>query len=154
MKNPLHHIHRKDTDSNNTHSWVVLFQRHNLNVRRVFSDSVWGGKRKALAAAKAFRDEQLDSLTSYVYEIGRRNVMRRNNRSGVVGVARYERPPAPGGKYSYIFWQAGWIDEHGRTRTRKFSVRRWGERGAKQMALEVRRREIRRAVAARTGLED
>jgi hypothetical protein len=45
------------------------------------------------------------------------------------------------------------VDETGVHRTKKFSVGRWGESMAEQMALEVREREMRNAVVKRTGVD-
>jgi hypothetical protein len=150
MKNAMHHIHRKV--ANHTNAWVVLIQRHNLDVFRSFSDNQHGGKRKALEAARSYRDGLMEPLTQYVYEMGRRSVMRRNNRSGIVGVGRYVRKDLPKGAAGSVYWMARWIDENGRQRAKKFATSRWGERGAKQLAVEVRERELRRAVALKNGV--
>ena len=125
-------------------------QRHKVARRRFFSDGVWGGKRKALAAALAWRDQQIDPLAAYAHELWLRNLKRRNNSSGLPGVGRYRGNVRADGARSPDFWLASWIDGHGVSRKRKFSVKRWGERGAKQKAIEVRDREVREAVAVRT----
>ena len=56
--NRLHHITRLDYER--THAWWVRFQRGPKGKRKtaskMFSDGKWGGKRKALAAALAWRD--------------------------------------------------------------------------------------------------
>lgn len=149
------HICRIDDPRRHTHAWVVQVQRHKHAAIKMFTDSVWGGKRKALAAARQWRDEHTQPLGEYQHELWRRNLLRRNNKSGLVGVARSEREALPSGKPSNAaFWQASWIDEHGINRKRKFSVRRWGEHRAKQMAIEVREQGVRHAVAQRTRLSD
>jgi hypothetical protein len=152
MKSPaFRHLLRVDNDAKSTHAWVVRLQRHKRSTIKMFSDSVWGGNRKALAAARQWLDQQTQPLDEYAHEIWRRNRLRKNNRSGLVGVARYERPPRPDGKSSGgAFWLASWIDENGRSRKRKFSVKLWGEEAAKQRAIEEREREVSRSVAART----
>lgn len=144
-------IRRTDDPNSRTHAWLVQVQRHKHVAIKMFSDSVLGGKRKALAAARQWRDEHTQPIGEYQHELWRRNILRRNNRSGLAGIARYERPPLPSGKPSNAaFWLASWIDEHGISRQRKFSVKRWGEHGAKQMAIEVREQGVRHAVAVRT----
>lgn len=146
-------IRRMDDPSRSTHAWLVQVQRHHRISIKMFSDSVWGGKRKALAAAQHWRDQHTEPLAEYAQKLWRRNQLRRNNRSGVTGVARYERKPTPRQRTPGApFWVAAWIDEHGAKRTRKFSVKRWGERGAKRMAIEERERQVRCAVAAKTGI--
>lgn len=145
MKSPaFRHIRRMDDASRGTHAWIVCVQRHNVIATKTFSDGVWDSKRAALAAARAWRDEQLQAQGEYEHTLWRRNCLRRNNRSGLVGVARYERKSggAP-------FWMASWTNEHGISRKRKFSVKLWGEHGAKRRAIEERDQQMRRAVAAR-----
>jgi|CXWL01.1.fsa_nt_gi hypothetical protein len=145
------HIYRVDCDVRSTHAWQVHLNRNNQRSSKVFSDGVWGGKRKALAAARAWRDARLQPLAEYGHELWRRNVLRRNNRSGIVGVARYERRPTESRKAGKgAYWLAFWTDEHGLSRKRKFAVGAWGERNAKQMAIQEREQQVRRAVAART----
>lgn len=148
MKKPtaLRNIHRIDNADRGTHAWGVCLQRHGVILTKTFSDGVWGGKRAALAAARAWRAEQLQADAEYEHKLWRRNELRRNNRSGIVGVQRYERkPPARGAPY----WAARWVNEDGATRSKKFSVLRWGERGARLMAIEERDEQVRRAVEAR-----
>lgn len=154
MKNAaFRNIKRMDDPSRSTHGWLVRVQRHHRIAIKLFSDGVWGGKRKALAAARDWRDLQTQPLAEYSQKLWRRNGLRRNNRSGVVGAARYERKPDAGKKASGgAFWMASWVDEHGASRKRKFSVSRWGERGAKRMAIEEREQQVRRSVAAKTGV--
>lgn len=144
------HILRIDDASRATHAWWVRLQRHNRMVSRMFSDSVWGGKKAVLAAARAWRDQQLEPQAEYAHQLWQRNRLRRNNRSGLVGVARYERKRTGDSKVSgAAFWLASWIDEHGAGRKRKYSVKRRGEREAKRKAIKERERQVRRAVAAR-----
>lgn len=50
--NPMRNINRMDDDSRRTHAWLVRVQRHSHIAMKMFSDGVWGGKRKALAAAR------------------------------------------------------------------------------------------------------
>lgn len=56
--NRLHHVTRLDYER--THAWWVRFQRGPSGARRtaskMFSDGKWGGKKKALARALAWRD--------------------------------------------------------------------------------------------------
>lgn len=147
----MRNIRRMDDASRGTHGWMVQVQRQKRITMKMFSDGLWGGKSKALVAARAWRDQQTEPLDEYAHELWQRNILRRNNRSGLVGVARYERRPQPNGRIEgQAFWLASWTDENGASRKRKFSVKRWGERGARQQAIETREREVRRAVAART----
>jgi hypothetical protein len=148
------HLRRVDNEDKSTHAWVVSLQRNKRITIKMFSDSVWGGNDKALAAARQWRDQQTQPADEYAHEIWRRNRLRTNNSSGLVGIGRYERPLRPDGKPGGdAFWLASWIDENGRQRKRKYSVKRWGEEAARQRAIEEREREVSRSVAARTALD-
>lgn len=142
-------IRRIDNDENHTHAWLVRVQRMSHLAVKMFSDSVHGGRRASLAAAQAWRQEQAceDAQTLYDQGIWRRSIKRRNNRSGIVGVSRMVRSDS-----GVANWVASWTDEEGRNRSRKFSTRVHGERGAKQMAIEERERQSRRMAAIRAGL--
>ena len=150
----LRNIRRMDDASRSTHAWLVQVQRHNQVAIKLFSDSVWGGKRKALAAARAWRDEHKQPVAEQAHALWRRNRLRSNNRSGLVGVARYERTAEANGRKTggVAFWLAAWVDEHGASRKRKFSVKRWGERGAKQKAIEARKQGVDDAEAAKAAV--
>lgn len=149
--NPMRNIRRMDDDSRSTHAWLVQVQRHHQIAIKMFSDSVWGGKRKALAAARAWRDEHKQATAEQAHALWRRNRLRSNNRSGLVGVARYERKADAHGHKTggAAFWLASWIDAHGVGRKRKFSVKLWGERGAKQKSIAARAQGVSEAEAAK-----
>ena len=49
---PPRNIIRVDHEASHTHAWRVTLQRHNDIVVKMFSDSMYGGKRKALKAAE------------------------------------------------------------------------------------------------------
>lgn len=141
-------INRVDTERNRTHAWVVQVQREKRNTIKMFSDGVHGGKRKALAAAKAFLAELTNPLGEFSHQMWRRTILRRNNKSGIVGVSRIVRRDS-----GVASWMASWTDLSGRNRTQKFSTRLWGERGAKQRAIEVRRVQLLRMVALTSGVQ-
>lgn len=142
------HIRRVDSEIIRTHAWVVQVQRENRSTIKMFSDAVHGGKRKALAAAKAFHAGLTNPLGEFSHQMWRRSIVRRNNKSGIVGVSRYVRRDN-----GIASWMASWTDPTGRNRTRKFSTRLWGERGAKQKAIEVRRVQLLRMVALSSGVQ-
>lgn len=64
-------------DSNHTHCWWVRIgqdaKRKMPNIKKVFSDGVYGGKHKALQAAIRFRDRSLRQLRNQGYKIGSNN---------------------------------------------------------------------------------
>ncbi len=85
--------------------------------------------------AKQWRDRLLRRLESEEsVRICRRST---RNSSGVVGVSKVT-VVAPNG-VEYHFWQATWSPEPGQRRCVKFSVRRYGDRRAFEMAVDARR---------------
>ena len=140
-------ISRIDTETNGTHAWMVIVQRKNQVLRRMFSDGVHGGKARALVAAKAWHAQQLSPLIEFEQQMWVRTIKRRNNRSGIVGVSRMVRRDS-----GIASWMASWTDPTGRNRTRKFSTRLWGERTAKRMAIDERQRQLLKMVRLRSGV--
>jgi hypothetical protein len=60
MKKKIKNITR--FDYNRSHGWWVRFEYRDHPISKLFSDSRYGGKRKALAAAREYRDEVLLTL--------------------------------------------------------------------------------------------
>lgn len=143
------HIARIDSERNHTHCWVVRVQRRGQVVLQYFSDGVYGGKAKALKAARELRDELLRRMHDPDAVAWRRNVTRANNTSGVVGVGRYvSREIQDGRSIERAAWHAFWSDEQGRRVSRKFLVSAHGEQRARVLAMECRRQNTRTAVEA------
>jgi hypothetical protein len=139
---PPRNIIRVDHEASRTHAWRVTVQRHNDIAVKTFSDAVYGGKRKALKAAEAYRDELLRRYSPYAHAIWVRTRVRRNNRSGIPGVGRYEELTNPKTGHIRIFWLAFWTNEHGDNRRRKFMVSQYGERQARRLAVAERERQL------------
>ena len=121
-------------DSNRTHCYAVRLQRE--GVHKTFTDRLYGGKRKALQAAKAYRDELIVALDNEGRMTYRRNdiKMRESNNSGVTGVRHQYRERDYGADEAYI---ASWCDTE-RQKHKSFSVKKYGSYGAFQKALGVR----------------
>jgi len=115
-------------------------QRRGTIFRKHFSDGVHGGKQKSFLAAKSFRDEVIAKYPPFsMREYS--NIVKKNNRSGVVGVCRYcasETRDLPEEKQRW-FWVASWPLPDGRRKRVKFSVKKYGEEGAFKMALKARK---------------
>ncbi len=115
-----------------THGWWVRIYR-NCDAKQknctsqMFSDSVYGGKRKALARAIAWRDEMLALLPP-------------KKRSGAA------RPPGYGYVVSYEGsrrWTA-WLRTEGRgAKSTRYSIDKWGDDGAYEKAAAWLKREQR-----------
>ena len=144
-------ITRIDNDANRTHAWVVTLQRKGEIVVRSFSDGTYGGKNKALAAAVDYRDLLLSHYFGFEHQVWVRPRLRNNNTSGIPGVARYETLANPNTGRREAFWLASWVNEHGLSRKRKFSVSCYGERHAKRLAIAERERQLLRVCAIKSG---
>jgi hypothetical protein len=149
MMKKIKNIRRMDNNLNRTYGWLVQVQRSNRTSIKMFTDGVYGGKRKALAAAKGFLAQVLAELTTFDYHHRRRNVMRCNNTSGIAGVGRYEVLDNPNTGNRAIFWLAAWHDEHGVRRQRKFYISTHGEQKAKKLATAERKKRIREVCIAK-----
>jgi len=137
-------ISRVDNEVSRTHGWLVTIQRRGVIHRKHFSDGVHGGKQKSFAAAKGYRDEVITNHPPFsMREYS--NIVKKNNRSGVVGVCRYcasETRDLPEDKQRW-FWVASWPLPDGRRKRVKFSVKKYGEEGAFKMALKARKDALR-----------
>lgn len=132
------HIYRIDSAKSRTHAWVVTVQRRGRIYHQHFADLVHGGKRKALTAAKVYRDTLLASLRPLTrQELCTKR--KTNNRSGVSRVTRIEAVETSQGRiWSRRYWLAQWPIGGGKARMKKFSIKRYGEHGAFQRAVRAR----------------
>lgn len=137
------HIYRIDHDASRTHSWLVTVQRRGRVHSRHFTDAIYGSKRKALEAATQYRDVLLTSLRPLTRpEICR--IRKRNNRSGISGVTRIDTwENSRGRRVHRRYWLAQWPTEKYKAKMKKFSIKLYGERGARQRALQARRQALR-----------
>lgn len=130
-------------DYGKTHGWWVRFQRSTEAgttrvVSKMFSDAVHGGKRLALRAAIAWRDEVAATIRP-----ARR---RRSLRSGYVKRAEIAR--RGGASPVYVAWMRM---PDGRAASTSFSIDKWGAQEAKRrchLYLARKRREARREAAS------
>ena len=88
-----------------------------------------------LSAARVFRDELIARLPQSDRPAAAGKLTRRNV-SGVVGVSRVVVRTTV---TRYTFWQATWSPRPGERRRVKFSIRRYGEERAFELACEARR---------------
>lgn len=139
----MKHIYRIDHEQSRTHSWLVTVQRRGQIYNRQFTDAVYGGKRKAFAAAKVYRDHLLSHLRPFT-RAERCMVKRRNNRSGISGVTRIDTwENSRGRRYRRRYWLAQWPTANGKATMKKFSIKLYGERKAFRQAVRARRKALR-----------
>lgn len=138
-------ISRIDQPSHRTHGFFLRAFRHGKIFSGFFSDKTYGGRAKALAAAQEHRGKLLKILGLPILKQRRLNaeIVRRRGRSGIHGVQRViDRKIKPWRKY----WQATWSPKPGLARRKQFSIRRFGEEKAKQLAIRARRAGLRSMV--------
>jgi hypothetical protein len=142
---PTYGISRVDNEVSRTHGWLVTIQRRGVIYRKHFSDGVYGSRTKSFAAAQSYRDEIIAkhppfSMREYS------SIVKKSNRSGVVGVCRYcasETRNLPEDQQRW-FWVASWPLPDGKRKRVKFAVNKYGEDKAFKMALKARRDAIRK----------
>lgn len=117
--------------------WRVAVNRVAGGRAFCFSDKKFEGSTQALEAARAFaKSLSYDLMCEYV-SLKRRINLRSASKSGITGVTRISRK-TDGGDY----WTAYWTDSAGRRHARKFSVERYGELVAQDLAITTRSRAV------------
>jgi hypothetical protein len=135
-------ISRIDQPSHRTHGFFLRAARDGQTFSAFFSDKSYGGRAAALAAAVEHRGKLLKILGKPIQKLRRLNaeIVRRKGRSGICGVRRViDRKVRPWRKY----WVAAWSPELGVVRKMQFSIRRYGEEEAKELAIRARRAGLR-----------
>lgn len=139
-KKPNRNISRVETGA--TCGYQVRLKRGSQSWSKLFSDGVWGGKRRALAAAREYRDE-LEEQTKHL--ASRKSAALKNKgrtetkRAGVRFVVQYEPESAKG---YYEYYVAQWSPEPGTRKTKRFSVNKYGKRRALQLAIAAREQGV------------
>jgi hypothetical protein len=149
ISSDLRHISRTEKTPKQAAGWKAGVMRRGKAMHKHFADSKYGGKTKALSAAKAWRDQVVKSTSDVDYVLWRREKRSRPSGSGIVGVGRYVvRYEAT----RHPVWEASWQDADGRRHSRRFFISVHGERGAKALAIAARRdamEELRRELIRR-----
>ncbi|MBX3328170.1 MAG: AP2 domain-containing protein [Nitrospira sp.] len=139
----MKHIYRIDHNQSHTHSWLVTVQRRGQIYHRHFTDSLYGGKRKALQTAKVYRDTLIATLKPLT-RLERCQIKKKNNRSGVSGVTRIDTwGNTRNRRYPRRYWLAQWPIGNGHAKMKKFSIKLYGERGAFRRALRARQEALK-----------
>lgn len=120
-------------------AWRVSLCRQGQRFVRNFHDSTCGGREAALEAARQYRDEIICNHPP----TSRRQfaeVRRRNNRTGITGVYRFAKRYRlrDGTQRETWYWEANWPTERGKSGKATFSVNRYGEDLARQLAIRAR----------------
>lgn len=137
---PTYGITRIDQPEKKNHGFYVRITHRGKGFQKYFPDKSLGGKNKALKAAREYRDSILAKLPKYKQAAAAKK-KRRIKQSGVVGVTHVVSKSPKDKVYEY--WQAAWIDPEGKRRTAKFSIARYGDEKAIEMAKKARRDGLR-----------
>jgi hypothetical protein len=134
-------ISRIDTGS--THGWFVRGYRNGKTYSRLFSDQKYGGRTEARQEALAFRDKLYEKLEEIpAMPRARRVVMRdARNSTGVLGVCRTAKR-SPNGNLNECY-SVSWRPEPGKQKCTSFSIRKYGEKKAFQMAVAHRKKMLK-----------
>ena len=139
-------ICRIDQPSHRTHGFFVRVMRKSKIHSAFFTDLKHGGKALALAAAQQHRQKLLAKL-GLPQQMSRRDwaeIRRRKGSSNVVGV---QKVISRRGKRPVVYWMATWSPEPYVVRRKCFSIKRFGSRKAKRLAIQARRAGVRNMVS-------
>ena len=136
-------ICRIDQPSHRTHGFFVRVSRRGKIHSAFFTDKKHGGREPALAAAQAHYLKLRQKLGMPQKRARRWNaeIVRRKGRSGIHGVRRVILRGVSGRRLKY--WMAMWSPELGVVRKKQFSIRKFGEEKARQLAIRARRAGVR-----------
>lgn len=137
---PNYGITRIDQPEKKNHGFYVRITHRGKSHQKYFPDKASGGKTKALKAAKDYRDKLLSKMPKYKQEAAAKK-KRRIKQSGVTGVTHVVSKSPKGKVYEY--WQAAWLDGGSKRKTAKFSISRYGNDKALDMAKKARRAGLR-----------
>ncbi len=118
---------------------MVRISRGGEKHNRFFSDKEYGGKRKALVAARDHYEELVESLPPAKTSKG---ILSVRNTSGQVGVHLAVNPSTCWEDVEYSSYVASWKNEDGRRQKISFSVEKYGKKKAKDFAIVAREHEI------------
>ena len=141
----LYGISRIDDDTYRTHAWRVSLRRYGKTHVKNFPDLKHGGKRKALRAAKEYRDWFVSThppMTRKAFA----DVLRVNNTSGIPGVYKYRKTYylKDGTERERWYWEAHWPTAPGESDKACFAVHHYGENRARQLAIRARKEGLKR----------
>lgn len=139
----MYGISRIDDDAYRTHAWRVSLCRRGKRHVKNFADKKCGGKGRALAQAKEYRDTLLRKYPP----LSRKEfctILRSNNKSGVTGVYKYAKSFTlkNGSVKESWYWEAHWPTDKGGAAHLSFSVNEYGEEKARQLAIQARKQAL------------
>jgi len=130
-------------DSPSTHGWFVRGYHNGKTYSRLFSDRKCGGRETALEEARAYRDALYRRLEELPRKRRARRVVLRDvrNSTGVLGVCRTTKHH-PNGTVTECY-SVSWRPEPGKQKCTSYSIRKYGEKKAFQLAVALRRKMMK-----------
>lgn len=112
-------------------AWLVRYTREGVTFNKLFSDGVYGSAEKSRKAAQEYYDELRTVFPPPTYQ----EFLALNKPvSGIHGVRRMTQKTKG---HFYDVWTARWL-LNGKNQIRTFSVNKYGEEGARQLAIKAR----------------
>lgn len=117
-----------------THGWTVRYRVKKITYSKLFSDRKLGGKLKALQAAKEYLELMLEKYPKPT-RLQRALTPSKRNKSGTPGVSRCVTHRAT---FLEEYWLAECLLPDGTRKYKRFSIKKYGERKAKKLAVAAR----------------
>ena len=129
--------------SGSTKGWFVRGYKNSKTFSKLFSDRKCGGTENALDLARKHRDKLFDKLLSMPQKPRKRRIVFQDSRNatGVLGVCKTAKK-GPNGKMNECY-SVSWRPKPGVQKCTSFSIRRYGEKKAFEMAVSHRRKMIK-----------
>lgn len=123
--------------------------RNGKTFSRLFSDMKCGGTDNALKQAKEFRDELFNELSTIPKRPRNRRIVTKDSRNttGVLGVCRTAKR-SPNGTVNECY-SVSWRPAPGVQKCTSFSIRKYGEKKAFQLAVEHRKKMMEQVYGSR-----
>jgi hypothetical protein len=132
-------ISRIDQPEKHNHGFFVRVQRRGKIHSAFFTDFKYGGRAQALAAAQRHHRKLLKQFKPMT----RRRWAEMRGRRGSSGIVGVQRLVDWGSWPIRTYWKANWSPEPYVVRRKQFSVRKFGAKKAKQLAIRARRAGLR-----------
>ena len=127
------------------YGWYVRTYLNGKTFSKFFSDSKYGGKKRALKfakKAKSFAELQLKPYRSTGSTTNRPLIKRsKNNSTGVIGVSFTKKKMQNGNTYCYFM--VNWRED-GKSKNTSFSCNKYGKKEAFKRAVQLRDKMMRK----------
>jgi hypothetical protein len=131
-------------DSASTHGWFVRAYRNNKTYSKLLSDSKFGSRETSLQEAMKTRDQFYKQISKIKKRPSKRRIVQRDSRNltGELGVSRTSKR-AHNGQY-YESFTVSWRPKPGVQKSTSFSIKKYGEEKALEMAINHRRQMMKK----------